>query len=172
MAEGYIAKTDTTSITSKLMAEMLLGRIYWDRDNPGKSPVMDELRPVLIQIRKALGMETMEELVKSSRPVLHAFVDACFDAVTGIEQESTGRAIKALPIPQRTAIEAVIARVTAKAEGHKMWHPTLWTLKKRISWICAVSLSGITAQEIRTGYNDLVHQIIDRLCDEWKVVVQ
>lgn len=161
-----------TSVTAKLTAEMLVGRISFDRNNPGKSELADEFRPILIKFRKALGVETMEEFVRTSRPALHALVDAFFDAVTGIERNETAEAIKRLPTPQRTAIELLAARATGKMEGMTRWSNPLWSLKQRIGWICRVSLSGITPQEIRDGYHDLVHQVVDLLCDDWKTVAQ
>ncbi len=161
-----------TSVTAKLTAEMLIGRISFDRSNPGKSEFAEEFRPILIQFRKALGMETMEEFVKTSRPALHALVDAFFDAVTGIERNETAEAIKRLPMSQRTVVEILAARATGKMEGVTRWASPLWALKQRIGWICRVSLSGITEQEIRGGYHDLVHQVVDRLCDDWKTVAQ
>lgn len=159
-----------SEVSARIMVDALLGRFRFNVDSD-EFEIKKEIRPVLIQLHKQLGLETMEQLVTQARPVLHALADACFDAVVGIESDETKAAILRLPVPQRTVLEAVVIQMTGKSDargGH--WAPFLWHSKNRIDKLCRLSLTNLTKEEIRTGYNEMMHLMIDKLCDEWRTL--
>lgn len=156
--------TSSIGLTAKITAEMLLGKIRLSSRQREPSYLMG-IRGLALQLKKSLGDEAYEGFSDNLKPVFHVMADAIFDEVTDIKRTETVEALKDLPIPQRLFVEAIVNRLTGKTDEHHRWDDDLHRLRMSLRQMADLSISGITLLEIREGYNELLHSIIDEL---WK----
>ncbi|MEK9157786.1 MAG: hypothetical protein AAB638_01220 [Patescibacteria group bacterium] len=152
-------------VSARITAEMLLGkiRINHRQSEPG---YLMPLRQFAMQIKKGLGEEEIKVLSEDLLPVAHAVVDLLFDAVTDSNRPATIEAVKKLSIPHRTTVETLVNMMTGKMTTPPgRWLDELWRTKQSLRQMTDLSISGLTLEEIREGYNPFVHAVVDEL---WK----
>ena len=159
--------TDFTSVSAKVATEVLLGTIRL-RPDQGEPRYIYRLREILKPMEKVVGKDGLNTAQEALRPALHILADALFDAAVDIHQPQTTEKLKRLPVPIRAAVEQIIAAMTGRKSEDRRWHNPLWELRKKLRQIADLSISGITLEEIRQGYDPLLHQVVDRLWDNWQ----
>ena len=161
-------------ISAKLAAEILLGKIrlgYHQTEPHYLQPV----RTMMLQLKKATG-DDFDKMAEGVKPAMHALAAMLFDAVTGVTHKDTISELKKLPIPHRTVIESIVAHATGKGGEHDgpragRWADELWEIKGRIGHLCTVSVSNITPEEIREGYDAFMHAVVDQLYEHRRSLV-
>ena len=128
------------------------------------------LRECCKRVEKTVGREAVGECIPEIRSMMHAIADGMFDAVTGVKLDKTIQGIKTLNVTQRIVVEMILLQATGKATD-KRWDDTLYHIRKIVDQIVTTSISGLTAEEIRNGYNTFVHAVVDHLCDNWKTLI-
>lgn len=164
--------TDTKlaiDVAAKITAEMLLGKIRLR--HMGEPRYLVRLREIAMQFKKSVGETAFKELVDSGRPSVHALVAALFDAVTDTHRTETLRLLKDLHPMHRTLVEQTIMHATGKVDRERRWNNDLWTMKQNLKSICDQSISGLTLEEIREGYDPVVHAIVDHFYDRIDTLV-
>ncbi|MBI5004477.1 hypothetical protein HZC00_05290 [Candidatus Kaiserbacteria bacterium] len=164
--------TDTKlaiDVAAKISAEMLLGKIRLR--HMGEPRYLVRLREIAMQFKKSVGETAFKELVDSGRPSVHALVAALFDAVTDTHRPATVHLLKGLHPMHRALVERTIMRATGKADREDRWPNELWSVKQNLKSICDQSISGLTLEEIREGYDPLIHAIVDHVYDRIDTLV-
>lgn len=159
-----------TDIAAKIIAEMLLGKIRL-KPSMGEPKYILRLREIAMQFKKSVGETAFKELVDSGRPAAHALVAALFDAVTDMKRQATVQGLKALHPIHRTLVEQVVRHATGRDNQQNRWDCDLWHLRQYLKSICDQSLSNLTLEEIREGYDSLVHAIVDHVYDRIDTLV-
>ncbi|MEI7720228.1 MAG: hypothetical protein WCI89_03410 [bacterium] len=154
------------SLLSTIAAEVLLGKIRLS-SHQGEPNYLQPVRNVLMQIKRKLGQEGFTTLSEDIRPAVHALADLIFDEVTGVSpRDKTVEKLKALPVPHRLFVENIANGLTGKlSQRNDRWMDELWSLKGYIERVCATSVSDISPEEIREGFDDMLHGIVDNFCD-------
>jgi len=156
--------THTIGLTAKIAAEIFLGKI---RLNPrqGEPSYLQDVRRVMLQLKKSLGNTNLVEFTEELRPTIHVIADLLFDEVTEIKRPETVADLKCLSVPQRVTTESLVARLTGKTDERGRWDDTLWRVHQSLRQMTELSVSDVTLADIRTGYHDLVHAIVDKIWD-------
>ncbi len=163
--------TNPVSLTSRIAAEILLGKI---RLNPhqGEPPYLQPIREMVMQMRRAVGKEGFATLSQELKPAVHALADMLFDAVSGVESKKTVEGLKKLSVPFRVAVEQTAAALTGRLDPRERhWEDTLWEMRKYFNRVVTLSVSGITPEEMRDGFDPVVHGIVDELFEKKAVAV-
>ncbi|HUO50475.1 MAG TPA: hypothetical protein VMU25_02855 [Candidatus Paceibacterota bacterium] len=161
---------DVTALTANLTAELLLGKI---RLNPhhGEPRYLHGLRRVLMPISKSLGYDGLNMLVAHGKTPVHVAVAMIADKVVGFQHPKTLEQLKSLATPHRVAVEKVVSSVTGGNSRDTHWPEELWAMKKMVTEIVDTSPSGLTAEDIRLGYDDLIHAVVDALLERWEMLI-
>ncbi len=155
------------SLTAKIAAEILLGKIrlspHWNEPR-----YLQPVREVVMQLRRAVGgNEGYAALSEELQPAVHALADLLADAVAGVGSEKTAEKLKKLPVPYRLAAEQTAAALTGKIDPRDYhWQDDLWHLKGYIDRVVSLSVSGITPEEIREGFDTIIHGGVDALFEK------
>lgn len=161
-----MSEAKSVSLLSTIAAEVILGKI---RLNPhmGEPRYLQPVRLVLMQFKRALGQEGYATLTEELRPAVHALADLVFDEVTNTSpRQKTIEKLKALPVPQRLIVENLASGLTGKLNPRNdRWMDELWETKRYIERVCTLSISNITPEEIREGFDDMVHDLVDAFYD-------
>ncbi|MFA6797632.1 MAG: hypothetical protein WCR40_02925 [Candidatus Paceibacterota bacterium] len=157
------------SVQSKIAAEMLLGKIRLP-NRGGEPSYLPRLRECCKRVEKTVGREAVGECIPEVRAMMHAIADGMFDAVTGVKLDKTIQGIKALNVTQRIAVEMILSQATGKSSD-KRWDDTLYHIRKIVDQIVTTSISGLTVEEVRDGYDPFIHTVVDHLCDNWKTLI-
>ncbi len=155
-------RSNAVGLTARITAEFLLGKIRIS-SRQGEPEYLMTLRALCLQLKKSLGDEAYEGFSEDLKPVFHALADTIFDALTDTKREATVEALKALPVPQRASVEVLVNRLTGKSQDNHRWEPGLYRLRMMLIQMEELSISGLSLDEIREGYHDLVHGVIDEL---------
>lgn len=158
------------TVSARITAEVLLGKIRFPRGG-GEPPYLFRLREIFKRFEKSVGRDNLESAIPEVREMMHALADTLFDAVTGIKSEETLTRLKKLSVPCRTSVEMVVSSATGKLPRQERWNDELFHLRKTLDQIVALSVSGLTMEDLRQGYDEVVHKVVDNLCDNWKVIV-
>lgn len=173
-AEGprrYDSSALLGTLSAKIAAEVILGKIRFDHFQ-SEPPYLLPIRKIMLQFKKALGAEEFDKLVNDLRPALHALAAMLFDEVTGVHKTDTTERIKKLPVQHKVIVEAMVAELTGRsADRRERWDNDLYDLKRGVHQICTLSISDITPEEIRTGYDQFVHDVVDALYEQRKTLV-
>lgn len=159
-------------LSATLAAEMILGKIRITHHHP-EPPYLQPVRNILLQYRKAVGAEDFDKFTDELKPTMHALAAMLFDEVTGVRLPSTAEKVKALSVPHKMAIEVLVANMTGKTGGHRTgrWEDGLYTIKCALQQICALSISNITLEDVRNGYDPFLHALVDELYEHRKTLV-
>ncbi len=150
-----------SSVTSRVIAEMLLGKIRFG--GMREPEYLQQLREAMLVLKKRIG-DDFDKLQEDLLPVIHVIVDMVFDAATGTAgREQTLSKLRQLSVPNRVMVEQMVAQLTGKMHADQKWNHGLWNLKTRLERIANLSISGVTLTEIREGYDTLVHEVVDEL---------
>ena len=153
----------TISLTAKILAEVLMGRVWFDSDR-SEPEFVATMQTLLQQFKRIAGSTNDYDRLKEEwRPAAHSLADLLFDAVTGVQCEKTIEGLKKLSVPQRTVIENMAASMTGKGIGRSegRWMDELWSFRKVVNQALRQSVSGITHQELRGGFDPLLHEVVD-----------
>lgn len=165
-------ETNSVSLMAKIAAEVALGKI---RLNPyqGEPQYLQPVRLVMMQFKKAIGVDGFAALSEELRPAVHAFADLIFDEVAGVSpREKTIEKLKALPMPERLAVENMAAKLTGKLDPRDHhWMDELWEAKRYVERVATLSISGITTEDIREGFDPVVHKLVDAIYDRRATLV-
>ncbi|MCC7004896.1 hypothetical protein IT397_03195 [Candidatus Nomurabacteria bacterium] len=162
--------TGLTNVSARITAEVLLGKIRFP--NHGSEPTyLFRIREIFKRFEKAVGRESLESALPEIRQMMHVFADLLFDTVTGIKSPKTIEGLQKLPVPFRVSIEQVVNAGTGRTSPDKRWDNTLYHFRKVLDQVVALSISGITMEEIRSGYDEMIHSIVDHICDNWKTII-
>jgi hypothetical protein len=161
---------DLLQVQAAIAADMLLGKLRL-RPGRGEPPYVQSLRELLKKLDRSQGKDSLDALAPAVRQYFHCLVDALADRVTGVEQESTVDKVKALPIEYRLGVESMIAGLTGANTRDKRWNSEIYSIKKYVEDIVLVSISDITAAEIRQGFDPLIHAVVDKICDNWRTLI-
>lgn len=168
MADNHTSKL--ANVSARITAEVLLGKIRFPHGG-GEPPYLFRLREIFKRFEKSVGRDDLESAIPEVREMMHALADTLFDAVTGVKSEETMARLKKLSVPCRTSVEMVVSSATGKMPRQERWNDELWRLRKMLDQIVALSVSGLTMEDLRQGYDEVVHKVVDNLCDNWKVIV-
>jgi hypothetical protein len=168
MADNHTSKL--ANVSARITAEVLLGKIRFPHGG-SEPPYLFRLREIFKRFEKSVGREDLESAIPEVREMMHALADALFDTVTGIKSEETTERLKRLTVPMRSSVEIAVANATGKLTKHERWVEELWHLRKMLDQIVALSISGLTMEDLRQGYDEFVHKVVDNLCDNWKTIV-
>lgn len=175
MAEGprsfEVSPLVTTTLSATLLAELVLGKV---RIGPHsvEPPYLQSIRTILMQYKKSLGTENYDKFIDEFKPALHALAAMLFDEVTGVHLDDTVTRVKALPVPHRVAVEAIAAGMTGKGgDRRERWDNDLYDFKRTLQQVCTLSISNITLEDIRAGYDELLHAVVDKLYEHRKTLV-
>jgi hypothetical protein len=163
------------SLSSDITAQYLLGKIRFPGDM-GEPRLLLVLRMLCNQFKSTLGEENYQKFIANLKPAMHVLADALFDNIVGIRSPKTREGLQKLDVPLRVAVEQVVSSLTGRAEhdrgpGPGRWNDDLWIIRHHIEFICNSSISGITPQLIREGYDGFVHAVVDHLYEYRDVLV-
>ena len=170
MADNTNQTSQLTQVSARITAEVLLGKIRFPHGG-GEPPYLFRLREIFRRFEKSVGRDNLENAMPEVREMMHTLADALFDAVTGVKSEETTTRLKKLGVPMRASVEMVVSSATGKMPRQERWNDELWHLRKTLEQIVALSISGLTMEDLRQGYDEVVHKVVDNLCDNWKVIV-
>lgn len=161
-----MTETKPVSLLSTIAAEVILGKIRLS-PHQGEPHYLQPVRNVLTQIRRKLGQAGFATLSDDIRPAVHALADLVFDEVAGVSpRERSIEKLKALPVPHRLFVENIANGLTGKlSQRNDRWMDELWSLKGYIERVCATSVSDISPEDIREGFDDMLHGIVDNFYD-------
>lgn len=163
-------KSLLTQVSARIAAEILLGKIRFFHGG-GEPPYLFRLREIFKRFEKAVGRTSLESAMPEVREMMHALADALFDAVTGVKSEETMTRLKKLAVPMRSTVELAANGATGRLPRQERWNDELWHLRKSLDQIVALSISGLTMEDLRQGYDELVHSVVDHVCDKWQTLV-
>lgn len=152
---------DTTKVTARIAAEMILGKIRLGHNQP-EPTYLTSLRMNLGQMKRIVG-DDFDPWLEENKKLFHVMIDLIFDKLADIERPETIEGLKSLPIPQRTSVELIASKLCGGEGPHHRWQSDLWATRQSLGNIVATSISGLTKKDIREGYHELVHAIIDEL---------
>ncbi len=170
-----VPSSDIVSVSAAIAAGFILGKIRLTPDHH-EPPYLYPIRSLLKQMEKHIGKDKLGALLKANRPFVHAVVDGLFDRVTGRDRQETKAKISALSGESRMIAESIIAEMTGKSRRNRdvcnpQWNDHLYGLKQRLEHISSVSMSNLTTEDIRKGYDPLIHAVIDIVCDNWEKLI-
>lgn len=105
------------------------------------------------------------------RPAHHAAIALLADKVVGFDHSQTVARLKELPILLRTTVELIVRKATGGDEGREHWPHALWRIREMVASAITMSPSGLTAADIRLGYDDYLHAVVDAVYDRWETLI-
>ena len=157
----------TGPLYGKILAGFLLGHIRL----PGtrEQDLLFECKVILKQVKKELG-EQYVLILPEARQVAHAIFAGLLDAVCGIESDENSKTVvllKELSIPSRVFAENMISKMTGKSHESKgTWDDRIYKVRKYVKAITTESLSGITPEQVHEAHSEMVHVVVDAVCDQ------
>lgn len=149
-----------------VLADMLTGRARYFpsvEEHEWYVPVLSFLKT----LKSKLGSDGYEAIKTEYRPAAHAFADMLFDRVVlGEAREATFAKLRALPVAIRAQVETLANDLTGRGVLNKhrdRWEETLWRLRGLFERIVALSPSGLTAEELRDGFDGTLHSVVDQI---------
>lgn len=145
---------------------LALGQIRFP-DMDDEPEYLSTIRDHIDEFKLAIGGdEELTDLTEELRPAAHAFADLIADRITNYKQPSTAEKLKKLEVPVRLAVEQLVGRLCGqdpRRDGR--WAPGPWKLKRLVDAQVRLSPSSMTRQELREGYDPLLHAIVDKIYD-------
>ncbi len=157
------------NVSARITAEVLLGKIRFSHG--GEPSYLFPLREVFMRFEKSVGRDSLESALPEIRDMMHATADALADAVTGVKSKETQERLRGLRFPNRAIVEIVANRMTGKTSPDRRWNDSLYRIRKGLDQVVALSVSGLTMEELRAGYDEFLHAVVDHLCDNWRAIV-
>lgn len=151
---------NSTKVSARIITDCIINMAM---QGP-QSDLIPKIRQVYRVLHKRAGAE-FPAMLESSREAHHALADAVFDLVTNQNRPETKERLRALPLPQRVLIESALEAMTGRlgrAEGGR-WSQELWDIKTGLARLCDYSYSDVELKDIREGYHELVHAVVDEL---------
>lgn len=155
---------DVTALTAKIVGSMLLGKIPMG-NRPRASFMPEKINSILSPIKKLVGDEAFKSLETHGRPMMHCVLDTLLDAVTDVKRTETKESLKKLSVPQRTMVESILQNMTGRLREDNRWNDDLFSTRKKLRVLVNGSISELSMEDIRAGYHELAHAILDFYLD-------
>ena len=151
-------------VQRKIITGFILGQIQ-PNEHRQEYPIF-KVKLWLKKIREKMGDDEFAHVRSDGRKLAHIIVNIIFDKICDYEYLST--CYGSTSERGKFFAEKIIDEFFGKNDPQKRWNDGIWKFKKQIDLITKNSIAGISQREFRIAYDDLVHAVVDDICDELK----
>ena len=151
-------------VQRRIITGFILGKIQ-PREHQQSNPIFKVKLWLKMKIEE-MGEHKYSHLWPDCRKVAHIIANRVFDKICNYDYLS--RDLDSVSVSADVFIDKVVCEFCGEGNSQKRWNDDLWNLKKQIDLSTKLSISGVHQKDFRVAYDELVHAVVDDICDELK----
>ena len=123
------------------------------------------LKNGLLDLEKEIGSELYKKLLPESRAITHAIVDSIFNVICGCSANPGVNVAQYGELSNEASgfVVLLVTKITGGKDMKGRWHVEVYNLKKAVEAMTIRSFSGVSLEEFRNVYDQMVHDVTDEV---------
>lgn len=163
--KGFLQMKTYQEVSRRLITASILGDVGSLNGRPMNRRLI--LTNLLHDLEREIGTELYKRLLPESRAIMHAIIDSIFNAICGCSASPGGDIMQYGELSKESSefVALFVTKVTGGKDMKGRWNSEVYSAKKAVEAITTYSFSGVSLEEFRNAYDELVRQIVDDVHD-------